>query len=111
MITDTLNPDDVMDRWAHLFKAKPLAHFTSDAARAAALTDPSNPLGPFHDYVGNEKAVRRLCRAAAASHSHPDTTIRIALLGPASTGKTSLAKKLAKAMSRPFAAILPKSIK
>ncbi|RDJ35013.1 MAG: AAA family ATPase [Crenarchaeota archaeon] len=67
--------------------------------------DPSNPHNPFYNFIGNPTAVRRLCRAAkiAFSRYNRDCSDQaFAILGPASTGKTTLAKMFAKLIGLPF---------
>lgn len=44
------------------------------AGYVTARTNPDSPLCPFNAYVGNRRAVRRLCRSAAAALM--DSTLR-----------------------------------
>lgn len=74
-------------------------------------TDDSNP---FSKYVGNESAVKRLNRAAYSAfgkYNHCCRDQSFALLGPASAGKTTLAKMFAELVDLPFVEISPRSIK
>ena len=76
--------------------------------------NPSNPDNPFVKYIGNESAVRRLNRAAFSAFGKYNRSCagqNFALLGPASTGKTTLAKMFAKLVDIPFVEISPRSIK
>jgi Holliday junction resolvasome RuvABC ATP-dependent DNA helicase subunit len=76
------------------------------------LVNPKSPLNSFYNYVGNEVAVRRLCRIAfsALKDKNHICKANIAILGPASTGKTTVAKKFAGLLDLPFVPIDPKSI-
>ena len=71
-----------------------------------------NADNPFANYIGNEDAVRRLCRAAFAAfgrYNHECSDQSFALLGPASTGKTTLAKMFADFVKLPYVEISPQS--
>jgi len=74
--------------------------------------DRNNPDCPFHGFIGNDKAVKRLSRAAyvALQNKYHNCDQNFALLGPASTGKTTLANKFAKLLKLPFAEIHPRAI-
>ena len=75
--------------------------------------DPLNESSAFYGFVGNEAAVRRLARVAFLALSKTDhqcSNFSFALLGPASTGKTTLAERFAKCLELPFVKIQPKSI-
>lgn len=76
--------------------------------------DSNNPDNPFSSYIGNQAAVRRLSRAAFSAFGKYNRCCagqNFALLGPASTGKTTLAKMFAKLVDLPFVEISPRSIK
>jgi Holliday junction resolvasome RuvABC ATP-dependent DNA helicase subunit len=76
--------------------------------------DCKNPQSPYHFYVGNEKAVKRLSRSAFVAltrKNHSCTDQYFALIGPASTGKTTLAKIQAKILGLPFVEIQPQAAK
>lgn len=76
--------------------------------------DPQNPNCPYNQYVGNSKAVKRLARSAFAAlsrHNHLCNDQYFALVGPASTGKTTLAKIHATVLGLPFVEVQPQSIK
>ena len=64
-------------------------------------------------FIGNEQTVRRikpiLFEALGNKNHRCDTNI--ALLGPSSTGKTTLARLFAKCLGLPFLEIQPKSVK
>lgn len=69
---------------------------------------------PFSKYIGNEHAVKRLCRSAFTAFGRYNRCCRdqnFAFLGPASTGKTTLAKMEAELLDIPFVEISPRSIK
>lgn len=64
-------------------------------------------------FVGNPRAVKRLDRVAQAAWNRPDrccADFPFALIGPASTGKTSLAKAFAEAVQLPFVEIQPHAV-
>lgn len=76
------------------------------------LVNPKYKGNPFCKYVGNEVAIKRLCRAAysALGNKYHLCPQNFALIGPASTGKTSVATMFAKLLSLPFVSIDPLSI-
>lgn len=68
----------------------------------------------FLPFVGNEAAVRKVKTAAYSAlgrFNHLMRDISFAFFGPASSGKTTLARLYAKAVELPFLEISPKSIK
>jgi len=68
---------------------------------------------PFRSFVGNEKAVKRLRRAAFVAlgrHNHCCSEYAFALCGPASTGKTTLARLFAETLKLPFVEIQPQQV-
>ena len=68
----------------------------------------------FSGYIGNRQAVSRLTRASQSAwrnQRHLCNEQSFALLGPASTGKTLLAKLFAKSVGLPFCEIRPSAIK
>ncbi len=78
-----------------------------------AYCDPSNRENPFFDFVGNQSVVKRLCRmlyTALCRENHDMSDTNLVLLGPASTGKTTLARRLAKGAGLPFIEVNPKEI-
>ena len=77
-------------------------------------TDTSNPMSAFYGLVGNEDAVKTLqlfARHALKEHDHWCGKRNIALLGPASTGKTTLAEAFSRSTELPFCEISPSSHK
>lgn len=79
-----------------------------------AMVDPQNPTCPFNRFVGNPRAVQRLGRALFAAlgrRNHSASDQSFALLGPASTGKTTLVKLFAEILRLPLVEVGPKSIK
>jgi len=75
---------------------------------------PDNPKFELNHFVGNKEAVRRLSRAvfAALGRENRDCSdYSFAICGPASTGKTYLAKLFAKVIGLPFVVIEPQSVK
>lgn len=83
-------------------------------AERTALVSRDNPKSPFAKFVGNEKAVRKLQAAAFDALGKPDHLCRdlaFSLFGPASCGKTTLAKLFARTVELPFVEVSPKSVK
>lgn len=69
---------------------------------------------PFHRFVGNEKAVRKMTAAAYTAlgrENHEMRELAFAIFGPSSSGKTSLARCYADTVSLPFMEISPKSLR
>lgn len=78
------------------------------------LVSPENSKFELNNFIGNKEAVRRLSRAVFAAYGREDrdcSDYSFALCGPASTGKTHLAKLFAKVIGLPFVVIEPQSIK
>ncbi len=72
--------------------------------------DPTNPACPYHSFVGNAKAKKRLARiscAALENFNHCCRELAIALIGPPSTGKTTLAYRHAQVLNLPFVKLTP----
>jgi len=85
-----------------------------DAETRRRLVSPDNPHYELNKFVGNKEAVRRLSRAvfsALGKDNRDCSEYSFALCGPASTGKTYLAKLFAKVLGLPFVSIEPQSIK
>lgn len=75
--------------------------------------DPKNANSPFSKFIGNQQAIIQLGLAAYAAlgkNNHCCNEHNFALLGPASVGKTTLAKLFAKVVQLPFCEIHPKSV-
>lgn len=75
--------------------------------------DPTNPDCPFSKFIGNESAIKRLGRAGFAAmgrQNHCCSDFSFAIIGPASTGKTFLAKLFAQTVDLPFAEIQPQAV-
>lgn len=84
---------------------------TDDDARfAVGRMDSGNP---FRNFVGNDDVVNKLSRFAYSAMMREDHFLdaKLAFLGPAGTGKTSAAKKLAELVDTPFVNVNPTSIK
>lgn len=76
--------------------------------------NPSNPDSAYHGIVGNPEAVEFLGSVtmdALRYHNHWCGEWNIALLGPASTGKTTLAETLAASTGLPICELSPSSHK
>jgi Holliday junction resolvasome RuvABC ATP-dependent DNA helicase subunit len=68
----------------------------------------------FSRFIGNDKAIRKLQAAAFDALGKPDHLCRdlaFAIYGPASAGKTTLAKMFATVVELPFVEVSPKSVK
>ncbi len=68
----------------------------------------------FTDFVGNERAIKKLKAWAFDALGRPDHVCRelaFAFYGPASVGKTTLARLSAKLVDLPLAEISPKAVK
>ena len=88
------------------------AGLTSDERRW--ITDYRNPKCPLSHFIGNQKALRRLSRAAYSAWGQPNhdcSDQSFALVGPSSTGKTTLARLFGDSVLLPFVEIHPKSVK
>jgi len=86
---------------------------TEDEETRKRLVNPSDPSCPFHNFVGNTNAVKRLCRAAYAAigkENHECSDFSFALIGPASTGKTTLVRKFAELVELPLVEIQPQML-
>ncbi len=75
---------------------------------------PDNPDNPLNRFIGNREAVRRLGRAvfsALGEENRCCADYSFAICGPASTGKTYLAKLFAESVGIPFVTIEPQSVR
>lgn len=73
-----------------------------------------NPECPLNKFIGNEKAIRRLSRAAFSAMGKPNrdcSDYSFAICGPPSTGKTYLTKLFSKTLGIPLVVIEPQTIK
>lgn len=78
------------------------------------MVSPENKDFELNKFIGNNEAVRRLSRAVFSALGKEDrccADYSFALCGPASTGKTYLAKLFAESLQIPFVSIEPQSIK
>ena len=78
------------------------------------FVSPENPQFKMNHFIGNKEAIRRLSRAAFAAFGRRDrdcSDYSFAICGPASTGKTYLAKLFAEVIGLPFVVIEPQSVK
>jgi Holliday junction resolvasome RuvABC ATP-dependent DNA helicase subunit len=72
-----------------------------------------NPESPFYKFIGNTDAVLKLQTVAYDALSKPDhacNDMAFAIFGPASSGKTTLAKLFSEVVDLPFVEIHPKSV-
>jgi Holliday junction resolvasome RuvABC ATP-dependent DNA helicase subunit len=73
-----------------------------------------NPQSPFSKFVGNDKAIRKLQAAAYSAlgkENHVQRELAFAIFGPASAGKTTIARIYAETVKLPLVEISPKGIK
>ena len=85
-----------------------------DVETRRQIVSPSNSEFSLNKFVGNREAIRRLSRAVFSALGKEDrdcSEFSFAICGPASTGKTHLAKLFAKALGLPFVVIEPQSVK
>lgn len=85
----------------------------SDSDRRWAV-DADNPSFELNKFIGNEEARRRLGRAvfsALGKTNRSCSDYSFAICGPASTGKTHLAKLFAASLDLPFVSIEPQSVR
>ena len=86
------------------------------------LFNPKNKKCPFYDYIGNEEAVEALLDIAYAAFQKIGTfqgvratnrscRSRLRFQGPASVGKTTLARKFSQLMNLPYVETEPSQIK
>ena len=76
--------------------------------------DRDNSKSPFSRFVGNEKAVKKMQVAAYHALGHPYHMMRdlaFSIFGPASAGKTTLARIYGETVKLPFVEISPKGVK
>lgn len=72
-----------------------------------------NPACPLYRYIGNDHARRKLAEAAFVAlkrGNHCCRELAVFLSGPASVGKTTLAKLFAELLGLPFVEVSPRSI-
>lgn len=84
-----------------------------DEVTRRRLTDPRHFPCPMARFVGNMEARKILQRAAYAAWGRPDhccTDLSFALVGPASAGKTTLARLFAETVGLPFVEIPPRGM-
>ena len=75
--------------------------------------DRSNPKALFSKFIGNDKAIKKMQVAAFQALGHPNHMMRdiaFSIFGPASAGKTTLARLYADTVMLPFIEISPKAI-
>lgn len=85
-----------------------------DLEERRKIVDLQNEDFPLNKFIGNKEALRRLSRAIFSALGKNDrccSEYSFALCGPASTGKTYLAKLFAESLKIPFVSIEPQSVK
>ena len=78
------------------------------------MVDRNNPASPFNKFIGNEQAVRKMQAAAYSAlgkENHVQRELAFAIFGPASSGKTTVARIYSEAVGLPLIEVSPKSIK
>ncbi len=78
------------------------------------LTDPSSPRCPLSRFVGNAEAKKVMQRAAYAAWGRPNhccADLSFAMVGPASSGKTTLARLFGETVRLPFVEIPPNGVR
>lgn len=86
----------------------------NDLNKFSQLVDPDNPISEFNKFVGNRKALKKLSVVAYNAlqrDNHCCNDIYFSLVGPPSSGKTTLVKLFAKILKLPLVEISPRSIK
>lgn len=76
--------------------------------------DSSNLDSPFSKFIGNEQAIRKLQAAAfdaLGRENHMQKDLAFAIFGPASSGKTTIARIYAETVDLPLVEVSPKSLK
>jgi Holliday junction resolvasome RuvABC ATP-dependent DNA helicase subunit len=93
---------------------KELTFVPEDVETRRWLVSPSNRVFGLNKFIGNKEAVNRLSRALFCALGKTDrdcSDYSFALCGPASTGKTYLAKLFADVLEIPFVSVEPQSIR
>jgi Holliday junction resolvasome RuvABC ATP-dependent DNA helicase subunit len=78
------------------------------------LTDPNSPRCPLSRFVGNaeaKKIVQRAAYAAWGRDNHCCADLSFAMVGPASAGKTTLARLFGETVRLPFVEIPPNGVR
>ena len=105
--TGGFNPDMQEDQYEQLWQ------IPADDVRRR-LTDPHYPGCPLSRFVGNERAKKVMQRAAYAAWGRPNhccADLSFAMVGPASSGKTTLARLFGETVMLPFIEIPPRGIR
>jgi Holliday junction resolvasome RuvABC ATP-dependent DNA helicase subunit len=101
------SPDMQHDQYEQVWRVPP-----PDIRRL--LTDPASPHCPLSRFIGNEQAKRVVQRAAYQAWGRPNhccADLSFAMVGPASSGKTTLARLFAETVRLPVIEIPPNSIR
>jgi len=76
--------------------------------------NPELPGTPYYGFIGNRNAINKLIRIdfdALGKFNHACNELSLAFVGPASSGKTNLARRHARAIRLPMVEISPRSVK
>jgi Holliday junction resolvasome RuvABC ATP-dependent DNA helicase subunit len=101
------SPDMQKDQYEQVWRVPP-----PDIRRL--LTDPASPRCPLSRFVGNEQARRVMQRAAYQAWGRPNhccADLSFAMVGPASSGKTTLARLFGEMVRLPVIEIPPNSVR
>ena len=100
------NPDDQHTQYQQVWQ------IPSDADRRR-WTDPNNPNCPLSRFIGNaeaKKVMQRTAYAAWGRRNHCFADLSFAMVGPASSGKTTLARLFGETVLLPFIEVPPNGI-
>ena len=92
----------------------PWGEFEPSDYEKREMVSRTNVRSPFSNFIGNDKAVRKLQTAAykaLGTFNHMMRDLSFAIFGPSSAGKTTIARLYAETVALPFVEISPKSIK
>ena len=101
------NPDTQDDQYTQIW-------LNVSEEKRRRRTDPGDPICPLSRFVGNERAKRIMQRAAYAAWGRADhccADLSFAMVGPASAGKTTLARLFGETVGLPFIEIPPRGIR
>ena len=105
--TNGWSPDMQHEQYEQVWKVPP-----PDIRRL--LTDPTSPRCPLSRFIGNEQAKKVVQRAAYQAWGRPNhccADLSFAMVGPASAGKTTLARLFSETVRLPVIEIPPNSVR
>jgi Holliday junction resolvasome RuvABC ATP-dependent DNA helicase subunit len=104
---DGWSPDMQTEQYEQVWRVPP-----PDIRRR--LTDPRSPKCPLSRFIGNAEAKKIMQRAAYAAWGRPNhccADLSFAMVGPASSGKTTLARLFGETVKLPFVEIPPNGVR